>query len=115
MTTTEASPHIIFDDARRMHSAALARMADDDIRDAAEKAWCATLRATEALVLARTGQPSPRSPDVTRALRTIARRPVSAQLAVPVLRATSGPARRLLLHRLVRAYRGHPTPHPRDR
>ena len=58
MTTTEASPSIIFDDARRMHGAALARMADDDIRDAAEKAWCATLRATEALVLARTGQPS---------------------------------------------------------
>ena len=96
MTTTEASPHIIFDDARRMHSAALARMADDDIRDAAEKAWCATLRATEALVLARTGQPSPRSPDVTRALRTIAAaNPSVAQLAVPVLRATSGPARPL--------------------
>ena len=54
-----------------MYGAALARLADDDIRDAAEKASCATLRATEALVLARTGQPSPRSPDVTRALRTI--------------------------------------------
>ena len=72
MTTTETSPSIIFDDARRMHEAALARMADDDIRDAAEKAWCATLRATEAFVLARTRQLSPRSPDVTRALRTIA-------------------------------------------
>ena len=72
MTTTETSPSLIFDDARRMHSAALTRMADDDIRDAAEKAWCATLRATEAFVLARTRQPSPRSPDVTRALRTIA-------------------------------------------
>ena len=60
MTTTEASPHIIFDDARRMHSAALARMDDDDIRDAAEKAWCATLRAAEALILTRTGKLPPR-------------------------------------------------------
>ena len=70
MTTTEASPHIIFDDARRMHSAALARMADDDIRDAAEKAWCATLRAAEALILTRVpANLPPRSPDTSRGLR----------------------------------------------
>ena len=39
----------IFDDARLMHSEALERLAAGDIRDAAEKAWCATKRATDAL------------------------------------------------------------------
>ena len=46
----------IFDDARLMHSEALERLAAGDIRDAAEKAWCATKRATDALILARTGE-----------------------------------------------------------
>ena len=45
----------IFADSRRMHADALERLAVGDIRDAAEKAWCATLRATDALVLSRTG------------------------------------------------------------
>ena len=72
MTTTQTTPDTIFADAQAMYRAALRQLASGDIRDAAEKAWCATLRATEALVLARTGQPPPRSPDVTRALQTIA-------------------------------------------
>ena len=42
-----------------------------DIRDAADKAWCATLRATDALVLARTGQQPPTSPATTRAFLII--------------------------------------------
>lgn len=46
----------IFDDAVRMHQAALERLEAGDIRDAAEKAWCATKRATDALILARTGE-----------------------------------------------------------
>ena len=46
----------IFDDARAMHLSALERLAADDIRDAADKAWCATKRATDALILARTGE-----------------------------------------------------------
>ncbi len=56
MTTVEANAARIFQDARRMADSALERMAVGDVRDAAEKAWCATVRATEALVLARTGQ-----------------------------------------------------------
>ena len=72
MTTTEASPAHIFADARRMHNAALERMAAGDIRDAAEKAWCATLRATEALVLERTGQEPGKSPDASRRLSEMA-------------------------------------------
>ena len=46
----------IFDDARSQHQTALERLAAGDIRDAAEKAWCATKRATDALILARTGE-----------------------------------------------------------
>lgn len=45
----------IFGDARLMHSSAIAQWDQGDIRDAAEKAWCATVRATQALVLALTG------------------------------------------------------------
>ena len=56
MTTTGIDPDGIFADARHMHGEALARLAAADLRDAAEKAWCATVRATEALVLARTGE-----------------------------------------------------------
>ena len=46
----------IFGDAKAMHVEALERLAAGDIRDAAEKAWCATKRATDALILARTGE-----------------------------------------------------------
>ncbi len=46
----------IFADARATHQEALERLAAGDIRDAAEKAWCATKRATDALILARTGE-----------------------------------------------------------
>ena len=56
MTTIEANAERIFADARHMRDAALERLAAGDLRDAAEKAWCATVRATEALVLIRTGQ-----------------------------------------------------------
>ena len=56
MTTVETTANRIFADARLMRDAALERLAAGDVRDAAEKAWCATVRATEALVLARTGQ-----------------------------------------------------------
>ena len=46
----------IFDDARAVHAEALQRLEAADIRDAAEKAWCATERATEALIMARIGE-----------------------------------------------------------
>ena len=71
MTTVEANAARIFEDARRMADAALERMAAGDIRDAAEKAWCATLRAVEALVLARTGQGPGTSPAARRRLQAL--------------------------------------------
>ena len=46
---------VIFADARGIYAEALKRLEEDDIRDAAEKAWCATKRATDALILAATG------------------------------------------------------------
>ena len=59
MTTTSIQEQIneLFADARRMHSQAVEHLEQGDIRDAAEKAWCATKRATDALLLARTGEP----------------------------------------------------------
>ncbi len=71
MTTVEANAERIFADARLMRDAALSQMAAGDIRDAAEKAWCATVRATEALVLARTGQGPGTSTAAGRRLRDL--------------------------------------------
>ena len=71
MTTVEATAARIFADARLMRDAALERMAAGDVRDAAEKAWCATVRATEALVLVRTGQEPGTSTMAGRRLRAL--------------------------------------------
>ena len=71
MTTVEANAERIFADARLMRDAALERLAAGDVRDAAEKAWCATLRAVEALVLVRTGQEPGKSTAASRRLRTL--------------------------------------------
>ena len=46
----------IFADAYSMYEGALERWVAGDVRDAAEEAWCATKRATDALILARTGE-----------------------------------------------------------
>ncbi len=72
MTTVEANAERIFADARLMRDAALSQMAAGDIRDAAEKAWCATVRAVEALVLARTGHEPGTSTAAGRRLRVLA-------------------------------------------
>ncbi len=72
MTTTSADPAPVFADARQMQDAALQRMAAGDIRDAADKAWCAAKRAIDALILARTGNLPPKSPDTTRNLLRLA-------------------------------------------
>ena len=71
MTTVETNAARIFADARLMRDAALKRMAAGDIRDAVEKAWCATVRATEALVLVRTGQESGTSTMAGRRLQAL--------------------------------------------
>ena len=71
MTIVQANAERVFEDARLMRDAALERMAAGDIRDAAEKAWCATVRAAEALVLARTGRQPGTSTAAGRRLRAL--------------------------------------------
>ncbi len=61
----------IFDDARAMHAAALDRLAAGDIRDAAEKAWCATLRATNAIVLGYTNEIPEKTPQTSNITTTV--------------------------------------------
>ncbi len=63
----------IFADARTIHGEALERLQAGDIRDAAEKAWCATKRATDALILARTGREPRTSGQTTRGIRFLRR------------------------------------------
>ena len=58
----------IFDDAKRLHRSAVERLEAGDIRDAAEKAWGATKRATDALILARTGIVPDSTPETARGL-----------------------------------------------
>ena len=62
----------IFTDARSLQVDALRRLEQGDIRDAAEKAWCATKRATDALVLARTEEEPERTPATSRMLNILA-------------------------------------------
>ena len=54
MTTAAIQDRVdeLFADARNVHAQAIERLQNGDIRDAAEKAWCAT----DALILARTGE-----------------------------------------------------------
>ena len=64
----------IFDDARAVHNSALQRLALGDIRDAAEKAWGAAKRATDALILARTGEEPRTTARTSNELDGLARR-----------------------------------------
>ena len=56
MTTGTDRIQSIFDDARELQADALELLAQGRIRNAAEKAWGATRRATVALIRARTGE-----------------------------------------------------------
>ena len=56
-----------------MHESSIERLSEGDLRDAAEKAWCATLRATNALLLARTGEEPEKTPETSGRLDRMAR------------------------------------------
>ena len=62
----------IFQDARVLQAAAVERLDQGDIRDAAEKAWGATKRATDALILARTGEEPEQTPETGAGLNQLA-------------------------------------------
>ena len=69
MTTRTDRIAIIFQDARDLQSDALEMLTLGKVRNAAEKAWGATKRATDALVLARTGEEPERTPETGSGLR----------------------------------------------
>ena len=62
----------IFADVRHVYQSALLRLEAGDIRDAAEKAWCATKRATDALILAQTGREPSIPSQTSGGLRSLA-------------------------------------------
>ena len=64
----------IFTDARAVHSQAVERLQEGDIRDAAEKAWCATKRATDAFILMWTGEEPHTTARTSDELDALARR-----------------------------------------
>ena len=63
----------IFADARSLHASALERLNAGDIRDAAEKSWGATKRATDALILSKRGYLPNTTGQTSRELRFLAR------------------------------------------
>ncbi len=73
MTQQALTPAQIFADARWMQAQAVERLEQGDLRDAAEKAWCATKRATDALILARTGEHPGTTAGTTNGIDALAR------------------------------------------
>ena len=61
----------LFTDAREVHRQALERLEVGHIRDAAEKTWCATKRATDALVLSRTNEMPQRTNQTSAGIRRL--------------------------------------------
>ena len=84
---------VIFADARVLYDDALAEMVRGNLRNAAEKAWGATKRATDALILARTGEEPRTSGQTMQAIRLL--RHQDPSLETLRLRYTS---RQSLLH-----------------
>lgn len=70
--TTAVDAQAIFADAHELYIAALERLESGDLRDAAEKAWGATKRATDALILARIGEQPPTTAKTTDGLLSLA-------------------------------------------
>ena len=62
----------IFKDAQLLHDEAIKELGAGKIRDAAEKAWGTTLRAVDALILARTGEEPVSTSITTRRLHKLA-------------------------------------------
>ena len=54
-----------------MDQSAIKKLDASDIRDAAEKAWCVTLQASDTLILARTWETPEKSPATTRQSRVL--------------------------------------------
>ena len=94
----------IFADARAVQASDLERLSAGDVLDAAEKAWCATKRATEALLLAVSGEIPPTTVGVSSGLRGMGRENEAARS----LRDRFGVTVRFLHHDCF--YNGHCEP-----
>ncbi len=70
---------VIFGDARGLYDDALEMLEMGRLRNAAEKAWCATKRATDAMILARTGREPRTSGQTMRMLRQLRRQDASLE------------------------------------
>ena len=68
MATTTDRVSELFADAQVLYSDALEMLVQEKLRNAAEKAWGATKRSTDAMVLARTGQEPQSAGQARRAL-----------------------------------------------
>ena len=69
----------LFEDARTLYDDALEMLDQGRLRNAAEKAWCATKRATDALILARTGTEPRTSGRTARMLQQLRRQDPSLE------------------------------------
>ena len=72
MTIANHRADAIFADAHTLYDDALEMLELGKIRNAAEKAWGATKRATDALILSRTGYEPERTPETSAELRDLA-------------------------------------------
>ena len=69
----------LFADARDLFQDALEMLDQDRLRNAADKSWCATKRATDALILARTGEEPSTSGQTMRMIRQLRRQDPSLE------------------------------------
>ena len=70
---------LIFADARELYDDALEMLEQGRLRNAADKAWGATKRATDAVILARTGEEPRTSGQTMRMLRQLRRQDPSLE------------------------------------
>ena len=77
LETTQAD--LLFADARSLYEDALEMLDQDRLRNAAEKAWGATKRATDGLILARTGREPRTSGQTARVLQQLRRQDSSLE------------------------------------
>ena len=74
-----AQADLLFADARTLYDDALEMLDQGRLRNAAEKAWGATKRATDGLILARTGQEPRTSGQTIRQLQRLRRQDPSLE------------------------------------
>ena len=71
--------NFLFADARELYEDAMEMLALGKLRNAADKAWCATKRSTDALILARTGEEPRTSGQTMRMIRQLRRQDPSLE------------------------------------